>query len=239
MPPARRRARRRNTQTASIASAAIIRRFAITPASAPPSPKCDSSAAMPSPAARPAIGPSQRLGDGWGVAAGGVAGVACCVRDGDVGWTGVLCWRWIDCDCRPKLRPPPSRAASASFDATTPIVSTAAMASTTTRFRETHPNTRLNRFDCGLSIKPPCEVTDWNSTVLTTTGSGRLQLLRPSHARAHRSLLKFTLQLSTIGRSSSFHHLAAVPRSGSRCSVEPDGHARSGRWACQRCASGA
>jgi hypothetical protein len=45
--------------------------FAIMLANAPPRPKCDSSAAMPRPAARPAIGPSQRERFGCAAGAGG------------------------------------------------------------------------------------------------------------------------------------------------------------------------
>jgi hypothetical protein len=74
----------RISQMPTIASSAITMTFAIMLANAPPRPKCDSSAAMPRPAARPAIGPSQRerFGCAAGAGAAGLvrcAGAACCI----------------------------------------------------------------------------------------------------------------------------------------------------------------
>jgi len=92
-------------------------------------PRCDINAASPSPAAMPAIGPSQRVPDGAGagVAAGGAlgalaeAGAAGCDVGGDDGEAALLagaagagaafCGEMLR--CAPKLPPPPMRLASA------------------------------------------------------------------------------------------------------------------------------
>src|SRR6266700_2286988 len=66
-------------------------------------PPCANSQPRPSPAASPARGASQRLPPEG-------CGVGCCVG-GAACFGGVVIWR-----CAPRLRPPPSRAASASSD---------------------------------------------------------------------------------------------------------------------------
>ena len=127
----------RTSQMPIAASSAITMTFAIMLANAPPRPKCDSSAAMPRPAARPAIGPSQRerLGCAAGAGAAGFArcacdGAACCIGccAGGVAWRCVTVEFW-----RPMLRPPPMRLASASSDANVPAVSRPTISSVPTR----------------------------------------------------------------------------------------------------------
>src|SRR5215470_12514938 len=99
----------RHTKTPAITSSAIKIMLPKAWAKAPPKPKCDSSAAIPNPAASPAIGPSQRLPAGCGCAGccGAALGLAASRAGGDA-------CRVTLPDCRPKLRPPPIRAASAS-----------------------------------------------------------------------------------------------------------------------------
>src|SRR5690606_18653472 len=92
-------------------------------AKAPDRPRCDSNAAMPRPAAMPAMGPSQRdmplLAAVPAAAVPAAAPVAGAVeRLVVVAVDGVVAWRcWVILlDWRPKLPPPPMRRASASND---------------------------------------------------------------------------------------------------------------------------
>ena len=69
-----RRNSKRKTRKAAMTRSAIIKMFAMPS----PRPKCESKAAIPRPAANPAIGPSQlRFGAVAEVGDAGVAGVAC------------------------------------------------------------------------------------------------------------------------------------------------------------------
>ena len=92
-------------------------------------PKCDSNAARPIPAARPAIGPSQREApEAGGTALGGMA----CPGEtlGALAGGGVA-WRWA-----PRLRPPPNRLASAVSVATMAVAAITASASIRYRFMQ-------------------------------------------------------------------------------------------------------
>lgn len=88
----------RISQMPIIASSAITMMFDIMPANASPMPKCDSSAAMPRPAARPAIGPSQR--ERFGAAGAGCGAFGCmrCACDGAACCIG-CCAGGVACRC--------------------------------------------------------------------------------------------------------------------------------------------
>jgi hypothetical protein len=88
-------------------TAKISRPIIIMLASSAPKPKCEASAARPSPAARPASGPiHERPGWAAGVGAAGVAGAAEGARGAAAGGAE---------RCMPNDLPPPRRAASASL----------------------------------------------------------------------------------------------------------------------------
>src|SRR5690606_25302148 len=93
-------------------------------ANAPDRPRCDSKAAMPRPAAMPAMGPSQRdmpllaAVPAAAVPAAAAPAAGAALRLVVVAAGGVTAWRcWVMLvDWRPTLLPPPMRRASASKD---------------------------------------------------------------------------------------------------------------------------
>ena len=103
---ARPRISKRITNTTATASRAIINMLPIAPPKPPP-PNIDPRS--PPIARPPSIGAQRLSADwGWGAAAGGVAGAACCAWRGGVACGVVVILRWV-----PMLRLPPSFAASA------------------------------------------------------------------------------------------------------------------------------
>lgn len=105
----------RQRKKAPNANNAITSMLSNADANGPISPKCESNAAIPSPAAMPARGANQRFPAGWGAAGvvcdcPGLAAVSCAGAFG----AGSDCCRFTLEDWRPKLLPPPRRLASAS-----------------------------------------------------------------------------------------------------------------------------
>src|SRR5450432_33173 len=99
-------------------------------------PKCESNAASPMPAARPASGPIQRdAPEAAGAAA--LGGIACDGATGPEGATlGVLAGGGVAWRCAPRLRPPPRRRASAVSVATTAVAAMIASARIRNRFMQ-------------------------------------------------------------------------------------------------------